>query len=275
VVSFYHEFKEERFGVILLDVLETAVDLRINLLEEVDCDFVVCDCHEHADVQSSPIGHPLLEGNTEDFAYEEGFFTDAATFPADHELPNESSMVATFFLVEFDLDGLTGELEEGHIEGALSCDKNALSDKVLIISSFGDLEPKCNFPGQIMVLHQDGQEELFELISAEGLEIEEVDDYAKDFLNICELVATDKGMFLEENLNFCWSAPFVLAWLVIDEDVVPGCFEDHLRVLNQFVEQLVFNFAVELIFEDLNEVDHSFYKLYKFFILEYFNLIIF
>ena len=56
------EFEAEGLGVVVLDVEETFVDLWIELFEELEGDFEVCYCYEHADIEGATVGNSLFEG---------------------------------------------------------------------------------------------------------------------------------------------------------------------------------------------------------------------
>jgi len=83
------------------------------------------------------------------------------------------------------------------------------------------------------MLHQYGQEELFEFISAERLQIEEVNNKIKHFLEVAEVVGPNVGVLFEKDLYFRGSGPLVFFVFCEDEDIIPHCLNDHPWVLYQ------------------------------------------
>lgn len=62
-------------------------------------------------------------------------------------------MVAAFFLMELNLNGLACDLIKGHIERALPRDEYALSAIVLLLY-FGDFKHEWYLPGELMIVHE-------------------------------------------------------------------------------------------------------------------------
>lgn len=60
------------------------------------------------------------------------------------------------------------------------------------------------------IFDEDGDKQLFELIIAERLEIEEVEGEVEDVLKVSESVAAEAGVFVEEVLDLGGRSPDVL-----------------------------------------------------------------
>lgn len=88
------------------------------------------------------------------------------------------------------------------------------------------------------------------------------------------LIGSYKGMLLEEGIDLSGSPPLIILIFFEDEDVVPNSFNDHFRVMNQAIEQFIFDFTIELIFKHFDKVDDHLYQLDKFFVLEYFLFVL-
>lgn len=86
LIVFHHELQEERLRIVVFDVLQTAVHLRVDLFEEFQRDGIVCYGHEHSDIQIATVGHSLLERYPQDLANEEGLLADSTSLPANHQL---------------------------------------------------------------------------------------------------------------------------------------------------------------------------------------------
>lgn len=65
-------------------------------------------------------------------------------------------MVAAFFFMELNLNGLSCDLIEGHVKGTLPRDEYALGDDILILIGFGYFEHEWYFFGELMVFHEYG-----------------------------------------------------------------------------------------------------------------------
>ena len=83
-----------------------------------------------------------------------------------------------------------------------------------------------------MIFHEDGEEELFEFIGAEGLQVKEVDNDPEDLLQVTKSIAADVRVFVEKHLDFGRLSPDIILFLGKDEDVVPGGLQDHFGVLH-------------------------------------------
>ena len=130
--------------------------------------------------------------------------------------------------------------------------------EVLVVACFGYFEAEGDLAGEGLVFHENRQEKLFKFISAERFQVQEIDNDAKDLLQVVKFIASYILALPKKLLDFTGSPPHVLLFLGINEDIVPGSLEDHFGVLDQFVEQFIFYLAVEVRLKDLDEVDRSF-----------------
>ena len=141
-------------------------------------------------------------------------------------------MVTSLLFVELYLQVSTGDLIKGHVERALSGNQYSLGVVVFIFIGFGNFKPESDLPGECLIFHEDGEEELFEFIGAEGLQVKEVDNDPEDLLQVTKSIAADVRVFVEKHLDFGRLSPDIIPFLGEDEDVVPGGLQDHFGVLH-------------------------------------------
>ena len=87
----------------------------------------------------------MSEGNPKDLPDKKGVLPYAFPFPANHQLPDQSSVVTSLLPMELDWDGVALNLEEGHVEGALSRDEDVVG--VNVILDIGHFESKWDLFG--------------------------------------------------------------------------------------------------------------------------------
>ena len=108
-----------------------------------------------------------------------------------------------------------------------------------------------------MIFHENGQKELFELISTKTFQIQIIDNQSKHLLKIVELITTNELILFEELLYLTWFQPVVFLSFGKNEDVVPSCLQNHLWVFEELIEELVLNFAIKFILQYLYEVNYG------------------